>query len=71
MAQTRDIDSHEQTTGWVGWVYFAGFMMMLAGIFHAIAPRISIARETRHRMALAPRAATAVENGIFIRSRSN
>jgi hypothetical protein len=26
-----------QVTGWVGWIYFAGFMMMLTGIFEAIA----------------------------------
>jgi len=24
-------------TGWVGWAYFAGFMMMLLGVFEAIA----------------------------------
>src|SRR5688572_23143965 len=41
MAQTRDIH-HEHTTGWLGWVYFAGIMMMLAGIFHAIAGLVAI-----------------------------
>jgi hypothetical protein len=25
------------TTGWVGWSYFAGFMMMFLGVFEAIA----------------------------------
>ncbi len=42
MAQTRDLHHHEHTTGWVGWVYFAGIMMMLAGIFHAIAGLVAI-----------------------------
>lgn len=41
MAQTRDMH-HGQTSGWLGWVYFAGFMMMLAGIFHAIAGLVAI-----------------------------
>lgn len=26
----------EETTGWVGWVVFAGVMMMVMGIFHVI-----------------------------------
>ena len=26
----------QKVTGWVGWVYFAGFFMLLAGIFQAI-----------------------------------
>lgn len=26
-----------QVTGWVGWVYFAGFLMMVSGLFHMIA----------------------------------
>jgi hypothetical protein len=28
---------NNQVTGWVGWVYFAGYLMMLAGIFQSIA----------------------------------
>ena len=26
-----------EVTGWVGWVYFAGFMMIVLGVFQAIA----------------------------------
>ncbi len=26
-----------QVTGWVGWVYFAGLLMMIAGVFQGIA----------------------------------
>lgn len=29
--------SQKEVTGWVGWVYYAGFMMILLGVFHAIA----------------------------------
>ncbi|HSW84988.1 MAG TPA: hypothetical protein VLF79_00025 [Candidatus Saccharimonadales bacterium] len=28
---------NDNTTGWVGWAYFAGFMMMFLGIFEGIA----------------------------------
>ncbi len=31
-----DAQMEAQASGWVGWVYFAGIMMFLAGIFHAI-----------------------------------
>jgi hypothetical protein len=37
-------DRHE-TTGWVGWVYFAGVMMMLAGIFQIIAGLVAIFKD--------------------------
>lgn len=30
-------NSQKQVTGWVGWVYFAGFMMVVMGIFQTIA----------------------------------
>lgn len=33
---TNTKDSQE-VTGWVGWVYFAGFMVILSGIFQTIA----------------------------------
>ncbi len=32
-------------TGWVGWAYFASFMMMLVGILHAIAGLAAIFKE--------------------------
>lgn len=28
---------NREVTGWVGWVYFAGFLMVIMGIFQAIA----------------------------------
>ncbi len=30
-------DNGKQVTGWVGWVYFAGFMMLITGILQMIA----------------------------------
>jgi len=35
-----------EVTGWVGWVGFAGFMMILSGIFQAIAGLVGIFRDT-------------------------
>jgi len=35
-----------ETTGWVGWVYFAGIMMMLAGVFQAIAGLAALFKNT-------------------------
>jgi hypothetical protein len=35
----------KQVTGWVGWVYFAGFLMMLVGIFQAIAGFVALFKE--------------------------
>lgn len=29
-------------TGWVGWVYFAGIMMIMLGLFHAISGLVAI-----------------------------
>lgn len=42
MTQTRDMQHRDHATGWVGWVYFAGILMMLAGVFHAIAGLVAI-----------------------------
>jgi hypothetical protein len=36
---------HGETTGWVGWVTFAGVMMLLLGIFHAIAGFVGIFKD--------------------------
>jgi hypothetical protein len=30
-------NNNQEVTGWVGWVYFAGFMLVLTGIFQTIA----------------------------------
>jgi hypothetical protein len=35
-------------TGWVGWIYFAGFMMILAGAFEAIAGLTAIFKNTAY-----------------------
>jgi len=40
MARKTDMD----VTGWVGWVYFAGFMMLMAGIFQSIAGLVALFR---------------------------
>lgn len=40
---TRHHDS-QGMSGWAGWVYFAGIMMMLAGIFQFIAGLVAIYR---------------------------
>lgn len=43
MAQTQHM---KQTTGWVGWVYFAGLMMMLVGVFQMIAGLVAVFKDT-------------------------
>lgn len=47
---TYDEHAHEmeeaEVTGWVGWVAFAGFMMLLSGMFQAIAGLVAIFRDT-------------------------
>lgn len=46
MAQTKN--THHGThgaTAWVGWIYFAGLMMMLAGIFQAISGLVAIFKD--------------------------
>ena len=30
------VNNNNQVTGWVGWVYFAGFMMLMMGFFQAV-----------------------------------
>ena len=32
-------------SGWVGWVYFAGFMLTLTGVFQAIAGLVGLFRD--------------------------
>jgi hypothetical protein len=34
-----------QSTGWVGWIMFASFMMMLVGIFQVIAGLVAIFKD--------------------------
>jgi hypothetical protein len=36
---------NNQTTGWVGWGYFAGFMMMLLGVFEGMAGLAAIFKD--------------------------
>ncbi len=32
----------DDVSGWVGWVYFAGFMLVLVGVLHAIAGLVGL-----------------------------
>jgi hypothetical protein len=45
---TYDDDYVQDTevTGWIGWVGFAGFMMILEGVFQAIAGLVALFRDT-------------------------
>ncbi|HEX7632904.1 MAG TPA: hypothetical protein VF401_01110 [Candidatus Saccharimonadales bacterium] len=36
---------NNNTTGWVGWAYFAGFMMMFLGVFQGIAGLTAIFKD--------------------------
>lgn len=38
--------SERQVTGWVGWVFFAGFMMMLAGVFQFLVGLVAIFKDS-------------------------
>lgn len=38
MAQT----TNKQVTGWVGWIYFAGFLLLLEGFFQIIAGLVAL-----------------------------
>lgn len=44
-AEEEEIGRHE-VSGWVGWIGFAGFMMILSGIFQAIAGLVGIFKDT-------------------------
>lgn len=37
---------NQEVTGWVGWLYFAGFMMVIAGIFQSIAGLTALLKDT-------------------------
>lgn len=41
MDQTHDT----KPTGWVGWIYFAGMLMLLVGLFQAIAGLVALFKE--------------------------
>ena len=38
-------NNDKQVTGWAGWVYFAGFLMVLMGIFQMIAGLAALLNE--------------------------
>ena len=38
--------STQEVTGWVGWIAFAGTMMMLIGVFHVFEGTIALFRDT-------------------------
>ncbi len=42
MAQRNN--KNNDVSGWVGWVYFAGFMLTLVGVFNAIAGLVGLFR---------------------------
>lgn len=48
MAQTTRTDPgrYDEPTGWVGWVYFAGLLMILAGTFQVIAGLVALFKDT-------------------------
>ena len=48
MAETRNMrhETSNHTSGWTGWVYFAGILMLLAGIFQFIAGLAAMFKDT-------------------------
>jgi len=42
----EEAERETHVTGWVGWIGFAGFMMILSGIFQAIAGLVGMFRDT-------------------------
>lgn len=36
------VNNSRQVTGWVGWIYFAGFMMLISGIVQAISGLVAL-----------------------------
>ncbi len=39
------MDTAQKPTGWVGWVYFAAMLMMLVGLFQAIAGLVALFKD--------------------------
>lgn len=42
----RSTSSSSDVSGWVGWVYFAGFMLMVLGVFESIAGLVALFKNT-------------------------
>lgn len=42
----RNTSSSSDVSGWVGWVYFAGFMLMVLGVFQSIAGLVALFKNT-------------------------
>lgn len=38
--------TNNEVTSWIGWVYFAGFMMLILGVFQAIAGLVGLLNNT-------------------------
>jgi hypothetical protein len=38
-------DSHREPTGWVGWIFFAAYLMIIAGILNAIQGFVAIVND--------------------------
>lgn len=41
----RKSTNSSDVSGWVGWVYFAGFMLVLAGVFQSIAGLVALFKD--------------------------
>jgi len=41
----REVDSRNEPTGWVGWVLFAGTMLLLVGSFQALAGFVALFKD--------------------------
>jgi len=44
-------ETAEQSTGWMGWIMFAGVMMLLMGTFHAIQGLVALFQDTYYLVA--------------------
>ncbi len=42
----RNTSTSNDVSGWVGWVYFAGFMLMVLGVFESIAGLVALFKNT-------------------------
>ena len=45
MTETSSYATENEQTGWVGWIAFAGMMMVILGIFHAIEGLVALFRD--------------------------
>jgi hypothetical protein len=48
VAQRKDV---ADASNWVGWVYFAGFLLLMLGIFHALAGVVALFKDEVYAVA--------------------